>query len=427
MNPDNVSRHPPPPPSVTRQPHGAGPSLPHPLAPPVGPPPPWAPFTVASAAAAFGALAAALGPVLRCIVPSVGATAPASISLAGNHGIKRPNPMRDTKVLFNLSGNALGKVGGSGMPKLCRAIQRNLPEGTALSILSLPEEGARPLSEALRENETITTLDLSGNALGMGDRGCVLFWDCLVVNKTLRILILINNAIGGQGAEFLAEGLRQNAAVHSVFLYRNAIGDRGAVALAEALKVNTAITNLYLQWNGITDAGAAVLAAAMKVNATVQVLDLSNNDVANVRILQSIKESCQRNREGRPLPELPPDRYPRRAVPTALAQADPRAPLAPALGGYGYPAAAAGPPPPPAVVYEDEEAPTGPVVQARIESFQRFRSDDDESETHEEERLSPPTTAQSLQDNGADRRPPTPPRPRRALREADDAVPLSGV
>merc|ERR1712003_501997 len=55
-------------------------------------------------------------------------------------------------------------------------------------------QGAQEIADALRENSTLTTLDLSGN--NVKDEGAVSLADALEVNKTLSTLSLSSNYIG---------------------------------------------------------------------------------------------------------------------------------------------------------------------------------------------------------------------------------------
>jgi len=52
----------------------------------------------------------------------------------------------------------------------------------------------------------------------------------------------------------------------------NNIGDEGAEHMADLLRVNTGIQVLYLQQNNIGDEGVGHLAEALKVNATLKTL-----------------------------------------------------------------------------------------------------------------------------------------------------------
>eukprot|EP00667_Euglena_gracilis_P021525 EG_transcript_23607 len=204
-------------PRVARQPRHH--PLPAPAPPAVpGPPlphatafPPTLPAPLVALAGLCGAAAAALLRRRPGHGGGPGASAMLAAAAKPKYRPKMPNPLKDTKTMWNLSGTNLGKVAGTGFAKLCRAIKRNLVEGSTLSVMYLPEDAGRPLLEAFKENETIQKFDASGNPLGMGDREVSLWWECLTVNKSLRILIFINNNIEDRGAEFLAEGMKFNS------------------------------------------------------------------------------------------------------------------------------------------------------------------------------------------------------------------------
>ena len=78
-------------------------------------------------------------------------------------------------------------------------------------------------------------------------------------------LDLGNNGIGSKGAAALSEVLRQNKHLESLNMEVNNIGDEGAENLAGLLIAGTSgIKKLRLASNNIGDAGAAALASALK-------------------------------------------------------------------------------------------------------------------------------------------------------------------
>ena len=109
------------------------------------------------------------------------------------------------------------------------------------------------LAEALKDNITITKLDI-----GM-------------------------NYIGPSGAEALAEALGEdsNKTLTTLLMKDNYISDKGTVFLAEALKVNTTLTTLDIGMNYIGDVGARALLIALGEggNKTLTSLDNDLNDM----------------------------------------------------------------------------------------------------------------------------------------------------
>ncbi|KAG0196550.1 hypothetical protein BGX28_009996, partial [Mortierella sp. GBA30] len=83
------------------------------------------------------------------------------------------------------------------------------------------------------------------------------------------------------GAVALSEALKINSTVTTLNLSYNSIGDNGAVALSEALKTNSTLTTLDLRNNSIGSYGAVALSEALKTNSTLTVLDLRNNSIGD--------------------------------------------------------------------------------------------------------------------------------------------------
>jgi len=65
--------------------------------------------------------------------------------------------------------------------------------------LEIDANRAQLLSDALKSNTTLTTLDLSHNSIG--DSGAESLSDALKSNSTLTTLYLNNNSIGDSGAK----------------------------------------------------------------------------------------------------------------------------------------------------------------------------------------------------------------------------------
>jgi hypothetical protein len=147
-----------------------------------------------------------------------------------------------------------------------------------LSETVLGEDDERAIASELRVNTTLTTLDLSRNAIGAA--GAASLAEALRVNTALTELYLSHNSIGDVGAASLADALRVNSSLTKLILYINSIGDAGAASLAAALRSNTTLTNLYLRTNSIGDAGAASLADALRVNTSLTNLFMVNNAIS---------------------------------------------------------------------------------------------------------------------------------------------------
>ena len=140
-------------------------------------------------------------------------------------------------------------------------------------------DGAAALGECLKSNTSLTTLGLVGN--GIGGNGAAALGECLLNNTSLTKLDLQLNQIGGDGAAALGECLNCNTSLTMLDLCRNCIGDDGAAALGECLKYNTSLTKLDLQGNQIGCDGAAALAECLKCNRSLTKLNLFGNVIGD--------------------------------------------------------------------------------------------------------------------------------------------------
>ncbi|KAF9170590.1 hypothetical protein BGX20_008780, partial [Mortierella sp. AD010] len=83
--------------------------------------------------------------------------------------------------------------------------------------------------------------------------------------------IVTPSLIRNEGALALTEVLKTNTTLTTLDLFQNSIGKEGALALSEALKSNTALTTLYLYRNSIRNRGDLALSEALKTNPALQI------------------------------------------------------------------------------------------------------------------------------------------------------------
>ncbi|CAF1104530.1 unnamed protein product [Rotaria sordida] len=149
----------------------------------------------------------------------------------------------------------------------------------AARINKFRDAGAGYLADALKKNQTLTTLYLPGNKIG--DTGAKYLADALKNNQILTTLNLLLCGITDAGVQHLAEALRNNQTLTTLHLSSDQIGNAGAKYLADVLKNNKALTALYLSGNKISDTGAEYLADALKNNQTLTTLNLEENEIAD--------------------------------------------------------------------------------------------------------------------------------------------------
>ena len=142
----------------------------------------------------------------------------------------------------------------------------------------LGDEDVKALSEAIKANGSLTSLDLHANHIG--DEGCKAVAEALVVNVSLTELVLCGNNIGDAGAFAIAKALEINGSLTILELGSNKICDEGAKAIGAALAVNGSLTTLMLYRNTIGNA-VLTIADALRVNGSLLSLSLSKpNPVA---------------------------------------------------------------------------------------------------------------------------------------------------
>ena len=176
-------------------------------------------------------------------------------------------------------------ISDQGAADLAEALKQNMSlTELNLSANDISAQGAAALAEALKQNTSLTQLNLSQRYLSSNSisaQGAAALAEALKQNSSLTQLDLSNNGISDQGAADLAEALKQNTILTQLYFYGSFIGDQDAAALAEALKQNTSLTQLDLSRNCISAQGAADLAEALKQNTSLTQLYLSHNGISD--------------------------------------------------------------------------------------------------------------------------------------------------
>eukprot|EP00588_Corethron_pennatum_P013780 CAMPEP_0194274722 /NCGR_PEP_ID=MMETSP0169-20130528/7733_1 /TAXON_ID=218684 /ORGANISM="Corethron pennatum, Strain L29A3" /LENGTH=259 /DNA_ID=CAMNT_0039017993 /DNA_START=82 /DNA_END=861 /DNA_ORIENTATION=+ len=161
-------------------------------------------------------------------------------------------------------------------------------------------DGAKVLAAALRDNTTITTLNLNKNEIG--DEGAAAIVKGLRGNTTLTCLVLMANEIGDKGAAAIGEALHHNTTITHLLLDLNKIGDEGAAAIGEGLRCNTTLIHLHLSNNSISclpeEMGDAL--------TNLEYFYLRNNELTRLpRSIGKMNKDCELCFDGNPLKEPP--------------------------------------------------------------------------------------------------------------------------
>ena len=154
----------------------------------------------------------------------------------------------------------LARIGDAGATQLAGMLRENeTVTRMYLGDNQIGDEGARALADGLRENETVTRMDLGSNPMSAAAKQAVR--DLVAQNKVLAAIAresvdLCGVGIGDAGATKLAGMLRENETVTTMNLRFNQIGDEGARALADGLRENETVTTMRLSNNRIGNEGA---------------------------------------------------------------------------------------------------------------------------------------------------------------------------
>jgi Ran GTPase-activating protein (RanGAP) involved in mRNA processing and transport len=159
-------------------------------------------------------------------------------------------------------------------------------------INQIDDEEANLLAQALKHNNTVTTINLSCH--NIGDEGTKALAHILTNNKSITTVNLDSNNIGDEGAKALAQALANNSTVMKIDLSWNKIGSDGAKALADALKSNSTVTEIHLWNNQISNKGAKALVHALQHNNTLTIMNLWDNKIGD-DLLENINKLLKKN------------------------------------------------------------------------------------------------------------------------------------
>lgn len=143
--------------------------------------------------------------------------------------------------------------------------------GNIISVSQIQKIGA-----ALAFNTVLQSLNLSG-LISVGPSGARTIAASLKENRTLSKLNLDNTKVGDEGAIALADMLRTNCTLTDLALGGNGIRAQGAIAMAAGLEQNKGLVKINLAHNQIgadsatsTDAAVGALATAIEKNKTIR-------------------------------------------------------------------------------------------------------------------------------------------------------------
>ncbi|XP_068109376.1 NACHT, LRR and PYD domains-containing protein 3-like isoform X3 [Hyperolius riggenbachi] len=173
-----------------------------------------------------------------------------------------------TETKVNLPGCL---IPDEGLRKLVPALKtiRNLSLGNN----NLPSSSCPHLASGVRNNQTLRILDLSDNRLG-GDEFSVLM--AALPTSRIEELLLHINGLPSSSCPHLASGIRNNKTLRMLELSYNKLGGPELSVLMEALPTSQ-IEELHLKYNDLPPSCCPHLASGIRNNPTLRWLDLSYN------------------------------------------------------------------------------------------------------------------------------------------------------
>lgn len=167
-----------------------------------------------------------------------------------------------------------------------RDIQRLLKELSSLTggtldlrLRMLHDDEASLVSQALRESQDVTALDISDNSLTC--EGLKVICEAIAAKPSVVSLIASGNDLDNRALEVAAEAVVSKGTVQVLDFSRNRIGDAGVVKLAAAIRKNPSVRQVTLNNNVIGPLGAQCLLESMIDSGMVSELDLSYNRIGD--------------------------------------------------------------------------------------------------------------------------------------------------
>eukprot|EP00658_Telonema_sp_P-2_P016240 TRINITY_DN1628_c0_g1_i1.p1 TRINITY_DN1628_c0_g1~~TRINITY_DN1628_c0_g1_i1.p1 ORF type:complete len:186 (-),score=63.79 TRINITY_DN1628_c0_g1_i1:248-805(-) len=156
------------------------------------------------------------------------------------------------------------------------ALLADHPEFTALKFIGRTSEEVTAVTNALRDNSSITALyEMQGGEHGVTDEGLRQLSKVLRLNSTITKLHIASDAISNEGLKWLSEGLLRSQSVIRLSLWSGSIEDQGLHHLATALtKEECMLQELFLSLGRVTEEGAGKLQEAIQVNARLEKFQL---------------------------------------------------------------------------------------------------------------------------------------------------------
>lgn len=148
----------------------------------------------------------------------------------------------------------------------------NTLEWLHLEANKIDPTGIKAVAEILKHNNKLQQLNCDFVVDGLSAEDVQAIADMLLVNTTLKELILRANCINVEKIKVVANTLAQNPALEKLDLAANELGEEGAAALADALTKNSKLRELNVSDCRLGTKGIKTIFSALKQNTGLQTL-----------------------------------------------------------------------------------------------------------------------------------------------------------
>ena len=168
-------------------------------------------------------------------------------------------------------------IGDIGMMMLIEALRENRTLTTIdISMTDLTKRSAKKLACLLGENRTaVRTVNMSDN--GIGDEGVEAIADALKRNRSVVKLVIENVEMTVKGIGEIATMLTSNESVECLVLNNNVIDEDGLKLLVEGLEQNKGVKHIYMNSCDLNDQCVPLIIQMMKHNKALASVELVKN------------------------------------------------------------------------------------------------------------------------------------------------------
>lgn len=197
-------------------------------------------------------------------------------------------------TVLDLSKNHIGKLGGNALQEGLRS--HKAIRTVILASCQLSDAVAGGVMASLRDHPSLTSLDMSRNALGSTPAGFQPLKDILEDQGQLTILKFSWNSLNSSAMRVIAEPLKTNSTLTDLDISWNSIQDDGAMALTASLRFNDTLQSLNLTHNDIREKGGMVIGDCLKENRGLKTLVFNGNPLGTRGgrgILRGLRWMCE--------------------------------------------------------------------------------------------------------------------------------------